>query len=130
MWHRLVFFDRIGEIAGEYLKKGRPVYVEGRLTMRKWTDKDGVEKNTTEILAEQVQRLAQSEDAARRLQRQRRAPASTTWTLRCISPVRSQHCHRAQAPRRPCRSGWFAYYLTKETRPGARSRMGGTPPHE
>ena len=53
-WHRVVFFDRLAEIAGEYLKKGRPVYVEGRLKTRKWTDKDGVEKYTTEIVADQM----------------------------------------------------------------------------
>ncbi len=56
-WHRVVFYDRLAEIAGEYLKKGRPVYVEGRLKTRKWTDKDGVEKYTTEIVAEQMQLL-------------------------------------------------------------------------
>jgi single-strand DNA-binding protein len=56
-WHRVVFFDRLAEIAGEYLKKGRSVYVEGRLKTRKWTDKDGVEKYTTEIMAEQMQLL-------------------------------------------------------------------------
>lgn len=56
-WHRIVFFDRMAEIAGEYLKKGRPVYVEGRLKTRKWTDKDGVEKYTTEIMAENMQLL-------------------------------------------------------------------------
>ena len=56
-WHRVVFYDRLAEIAGEYLKKGRPVYVEGRLKTRKWTDKDGVEKYTTEIVAETMQLL-------------------------------------------------------------------------
>lgn len=56
-WHRVVFYDRLAEIAGEYLKKGRPVYVEGRLKTRKWTDKDGVDKYTTEIIAEQMQLL-------------------------------------------------------------------------
>jgi single-strand DNA-binding protein len=56
-WHRIVFFDRMAEIAGEYLKKGRPVYVEGRLKTRKWTDKDGVEKYSTEIMAENMQLL-------------------------------------------------------------------------
>ncbi|HEX3140117.1 MAG TPA: single-stranded DNA-binding protein [Rhizobacter sp.] len=56
-WHRVVFFDRLAEIAGEYLKKGRPVYVEGRLKTRKWTDKDGVEKYTTEIMADNMQLL-------------------------------------------------------------------------
>ena len=49
-WHRVVFYDRLAEIAGEYLKKGRPVYVEGRLKTRKWTDKDGVEKYSTEVV--------------------------------------------------------------------------------
>lgn len=56
-WHRVVFYDRLAEIAGEYLKKGRPVYVEGRLKTRKWTDKDGVEKYTTEVIADQMQLL-------------------------------------------------------------------------
>jgi single-strand DNA-binding protein len=56
-WHRVVFFDRLAEIAGEYLKKGRPVYVEGRLKTRKWTDKDGQEKYTTEIMADNMQLL-------------------------------------------------------------------------
>lgn len=56
-WHRVVFNDRLAEIAGEYLKKGRPVYVEGRLKTRKWTDKDGVDKYTTEILAHEMQML-------------------------------------------------------------------------
>ena len=56
-WHRVVFYDRLAEIAGEYLKKGRPVYVEGRLKTRKWTDKEGAEKFTTEIIAEEMQLL-------------------------------------------------------------------------
>ncbi len=56
-WHRVVFYDRLAEIAGEYLKKGRPVYVEGRLKTRKWTDKDGAEKYTTEIIASEMQLL-------------------------------------------------------------------------
>jgi single-strand DNA-binding protein len=60
-WHRVVFYDRLAEIAGEYLKKGRPVYVEGRLKTRKWQDKDGVEKYTTEIIAEQMQLLGSRE---------------------------------------------------------------------
>ena len=56
-WHRVVFNDRLAEIAGEYLKKGRSVYVEGRLKTRKWTDKDGAEKYTTEIIAQEMQML-------------------------------------------------------------------------
>ena len=60
-WHRVVFNDRLAEIAGEYLKKGRSVYVEGRLKTRKWTDKDGVEKYTTEIVAAEMQMLGSRE---------------------------------------------------------------------
>ena len=56
-WHRVVFYDRLAEIAGEYLKKGRSVYVEGRLKTRKWQDKDGVDKYTTEIVADNMQML-------------------------------------------------------------------------
>lgn len=60
-WHRVVFYDRLAEIAGEYLRKGRPVYVEGRLKTRKW-QKDGVDQYTTEIIAEQMQLLGGRED--------------------------------------------------------------------
>ena len=56
-WHRVTFYDRLAEIAGEYLKKGRPVYVEGRLKYGKYTDKDGVERNTTDIIASEMQLL-------------------------------------------------------------------------
>ena len=56
-WHRVVFYDRLAEIAGEYLKKGRSCYVEGRLKTRKWQDKDGAEKYTTEIIADNMQLL-------------------------------------------------------------------------
>ena len=56
-WHRVVFFNRLGEIAAEYLKKGSQVYIEGKLRTRKWTDKDGAEKYTTEIIADQLQML-------------------------------------------------------------------------
>ena len=56
-WHRVVFYDRLAEIAGEYLKKGRPVYVEGRLKTRKWQDKDGKDNYTTEVIAENMQLL-------------------------------------------------------------------------
>jgi single-strand DNA-binding protein len=56
-WHRVVFYDRLAEIAGEYLKKGRPVYVEGRLKTRKWQNKDGQDVYTTEIIANEMQML-------------------------------------------------------------------------
>lgn len=56
-WHRIKFFGRLAEIAGEYLKKGRQVYVEGRLQTDKYTDKDGVERYTTDIIANEMQML-------------------------------------------------------------------------
>lgn len=62
-WHRVTFYDRLAEIAGEYLKKGRPVYVEGRLKYGKYTDKDGVERNTVDIIATELQLLGSREDA-------------------------------------------------------------------
>ncbi|MFM8767455.1 MAG: single-stranded DNA-binding protein [Rubrivivax sp.] len=56
-WHRVTFYDRLAEIAGEFLKKGRPVYVEGRLKYGKYTDKDGIERNTVDIVASEMQLL-------------------------------------------------------------------------
>jgi single-strand DNA-binding protein len=56
-WHRVVFFSRLAEIAGEYLKKGSQVYIEGSLRTRKWTDKEGQERYTTEIVADRMQML-------------------------------------------------------------------------
>ena len=56
-WHRVAFFGKLAEIAGEYLKKGSQVYVEGRLQTRKWPDKDGQDKYTTEIIADRMQML-------------------------------------------------------------------------
>jgi single-strand DNA-binding protein len=62
-WHRVVLFGRQAEIAGEYLKKGRSVYIEGRLQTRKYTDKDGVEKYSTEIVGDRMQLLGSREGA-------------------------------------------------------------------
>lgn len=56
-WHRVVFFNRLAEIAGEYLKKGSKVYVEGRLQTRKWQGQDGQDRYTTEIVANEMQML-------------------------------------------------------------------------
>ncbi|HET8596951.1 MAG TPA: single-stranded DNA-binding protein [Castellaniella sp.] len=57
-WHRVVFYNRLAEIAGEYLRKGRSVYVEGRLKTRKWQDKEtGADRYSTEIVADQMQML-------------------------------------------------------------------------
>ena len=56
-WHRVVIFGKQAEVAGEYLKKGSPVYIEGRLQTRKWTDKEGQDRYTTEIVADRMQML-------------------------------------------------------------------------
>ena len=56
-WHRIVFFGRVAEIAGEYLKKGSQVYVEGRLRTRKWQDKEGHDRYSTEVVADTMQML-------------------------------------------------------------------------
>ena len=56
-WHRVVFFNRLAEIAAQYLKKGSQVYVEGKLQTRKWEDKEGNERWTTEVVANQMQML-------------------------------------------------------------------------
>ena len=61
-WHRVVLFGRQAEIAGEYLKKGRSVYIEGRLQTRKYTDKDGVEKYSTEIVADRMQLIGSARE--------------------------------------------------------------------
>jgi single-strand DNA-binding protein len=56
-WHRIAFFGKLAEIAGEYLKKGSPVYIEGRIRTRKWQDKEGQDRYSTEIVADRMQLL-------------------------------------------------------------------------
>jgi single-strand DNA-binding protein len=56
-WHNIVMYRRLAEIAGEYLKKGRPVYLEGRLQTRKWQTKEGQDRYTTEVIADSMQML-------------------------------------------------------------------------
>lgn len=63
-WHRIVLFNRLGEIAGEYLKKGSKVYIEGKLQTRKWTDQQGNDRYSTEIVADQMQMLDAREGGA------------------------------------------------------------------
>lgn len=87
-WHRVTFYERLAEIAGEYVKKGKPVYIEGRLKYGKYTDKDGVEKSTCDIVATELQLLSGHERPEGNA-----APAPIT---------------RAPAPRQaPARSGGF-----------------------
>lgn len=65
-WHRCVFFDRLAEVVGEYAKKGTLIYVEGKLKTRKWTDKDGAEKYTTEIHCHEMKLLSSRQDGGAR----------------------------------------------------------------
>ena len=62
-WHRVTFYRRLAEVAGQYLKKGSQVYVEGRLQTRKWTDKDGADRYTTEIIADEMKMLGSRQGA-------------------------------------------------------------------
>ena len=81
-WHRVVFYNRLAEVAGEYLRKGRSIYVEGRIKTRKWQDKEtGADRYSTEIIGEQMQMLGGREDDGG----QREAP-----------PQRSQPAQRQQ----------------------------------
>jgi len=75
-WHRVVFFNRLAEIAGEYLRKGSKVYIEGSLRTRKWQDKDGQDRYTTEIVANEMQML-DSRDNGQGPPQDRRPPAAT-----------------------------------------------------
>ena len=65
-WHRVTFYERLAEIAGEYVKKGKSIYVEGRLKYGRYTDKDGVEKPTCDIVATELQLLGGKDDAPSR----------------------------------------------------------------
>ena len=73
-WHKVVFNDKLAEIVGEYCKKGKPLYVEGRLHTRKWQDKEGRDTYTTEIIADQMQLLGGKEEGGER----QAAPAPRT----------------------------------------------------
>ena len=74
-WVRVVFYGRLAEIAGEYLKKGKPVYVEGRLKTRKWQNKEGVDQYTTEVIAESMQLLGGRDEGQAAPAQQQRPPA-------------------------------------------------------
>lgn len=63
-WHRVTFYRKLAEIAGEYLKKGGQVYIEGRLETRKWTDKSGADRYTTEIIANEMKMLGGKSEAS------------------------------------------------------------------
>ena len=73
-WHRVCFFGKLAEIAGEYLRKGSKVYIEGSLRTRKWQGKDGQDRYTTEIVASEMQMLDGKPEGAAAAPQQQRAP--------------------------------------------------------
>ena len=93
-WHSIVMYDKLGEIAAEYLRKGSQVYIEGKIRTRKWQDKEGKDRYTTEIIADQMQMLggrgggggASSEPREPRSQ-SRQTPASDDRSDRSTAPV-------------------------------------------
>jgi single-strand DNA-binding protein len=74
-WHSITFFGRLAEIAGEYLRKGSQVYVEGRLQTEKWQDKDGNDRYTTKVIANEMQMLGAKSEQAQRTKPERTQPA-------------------------------------------------------
>jgi single-strand DNA-binding protein len=75
-WHRVVFYRKLAEIAGQYLKKGSQVYIEGALKTRKWQDKDGADRYTTEIIANEMKMLGGKPEQKQESPRQK--PATTS----------------------------------------------------
>ena len=74
-WHRVQMFDKLAEIAGEYIKKGKPVYIEGRIKYGKYTNKDGVEQNTCDIVATEMQLLGGRDEGQQQAPRAAPRPA-------------------------------------------------------
>ena len=102
-WHRVVFFGRQAEIAAEYLRKGRPVYVEGRLRTRKWQGPDGQDRYSTEIIAESMQMLGSRErsDSSSGFESapRRSAPSHTDHALSSYQqPAPARHADPMPAP--------------------------------
>jgi single-strand DNA-binding protein len=96
-WHRVTFYDRLAEIAGEYLKKGRSVYIEGRLKYGKYTDKDGIERNTVDIVANEMQLLGGRDGGGGMGD----AEMGSAPAPRSAPPARSAPAPRAPAAQKP-----------------------------
>jgi single-strand DNA-binding protein len=75
-WHRVVFFGKLAEVAGEYLKKGAQIYIEGRIQTRKWKDRDGVDRYTTEIIGDEMRMLGSKGSATSTSERPAASPAA------------------------------------------------------
>jgi single-strand DNA-binding protein len=104
-WHRLTFYERLAEIAGDYIKKGTPIYVEGRIKYGKYTGQDGIEKNTVDIVVTELQLLGSRQDnAGGQDQPQRQAPAGAPQQ-REQSPGQRARTQQAGQQRAPARAG-------------------------
>lgn len=105
-WHRCVIFDKLAEITGEYVKKGSQIYLEGKLQTKKWTDQQGIEKYTTEIVCNVMQMLGSKQDSQpspQQQQWQQQAPqqaAQTTGVAQGQYPQSGQQ-QRQAAQRQP-----------------------------
>lgn len=86
-WHRVVFFNRLAEIAGQYLSKGSKVYLEGSLRTRKWQDQGGNDRYTTEIVANEMQMLDSRESGQAPRQEQQQAPQQTRQASQQQAPA-------------------------------------------
>jgi len=102
-WHRVTFYERLAEIAGEYVKKGRPIYVEGRLKYGKYTDQSGVEKNTVDIIATELQLLGVCEGMGRPIEVGGQSCAGST--PRTAAPAAAPATRQA-APQAPAATGF------------------------
>ncbi|NIB43768.1 single-stranded DNA-binding protein [Pseudomaricurvus alkylphenolicus] len=95
-WHRVVFFNRLGEIAGEYLRKGSKIYVEGSLRTRKWQDQSGQDRYTTEIVASELQMLDSRNDGAQGGQQGYQQPQYQQTNHQYTQAQQPQHQPQAQ----------------------------------
>ena len=102
-WHKVVFFNRLAEIAGEYLKKGSQVYVEGSLRTRKWQDQSGQDRYTTEIVANEMQMLGGRGGSERGRGASRGLSSQGALVPGELVPARDPRSRQRATPRRPSR---------------------------
>ena len=120
-WHRVTFYDRLAEIAGEYVKKGQPIYVEGRLKYGKYTDQAGVEKNTVDIIATEMQLLGKREGMGGLVPMMAVAVAVVTHVRRqCPVLPRQRSARRRLPPALPAALTTWTTISRSERNPGRR----------
>ena len=122
-WHRVVFFNRLAEIASEYLRKGSTVYVEGRIQTRKWQGQDGQDRYTTEIVSNQMHSLGGRGGAGRAAARSRGATAPAR--RRQPGRASSNSAPRRTAPSRPTCPASAVPWAPRGRRAPMRSRAAG-----